>query len=142
METTKSNNNKRKQSFLDRATDIIAGFIGSWWGVFFHTAWFASWFAFNLDMNILTFAVSLEAIFIGIFLLISDNKAEVIRDKRNYAAQKRETDLTETILDVIDKQDRRQQQILQTVSELQADVSEIKIKTLKKSKIKAKINGK
>jgi uncharacterized membrane protein len=136
-----NNGSKTQQNFLDLATNSVAGFIGSWWGVFSHTIWFVSWFIFNLDMNTLTFAVSLEAIFIGIFLLISDNRAEAQRDKREYAAQKRESNLTEILVDSVEKLNHRQQQILQLISELQQDVSEIKIKTLKKSKIKAEIKG-
>ena len=63
-------------------TDFVSSFLGSWWAVIFHTVWFAIWLIFNFDINLLTFSVSLEAIFIGIFLLMSSNKAEVKRDVR------------------------------------------------------------
>jgi uncharacterized membrane protein len=33
-----------------------------------HTIWFAAWFAFGLDINLLTLIVSLEAIYITLFI--------------------------------------------------------------------------
>lgn len=33
-----------------------------------HTAWFVAWFAFGLNINLLTLIVSLEAIYLELFL--------------------------------------------------------------------------
>lgn len=85
---------------------------GSWWGVILHTAWFTFWLIFNFDLSILTMAVSLEAIFIGIFLLIASNESEASRDRREAAAQKRGNDIIEKILDLDHRIEKQQQQIL------------------------------
>ena len=90
------------------------------------------WVILNLDINTLTFAVSLEAIFIGIFLLISDNKAEAQRDRRDYAAQKRESDITERMYDLVNKQNHRNEQILTLVSEIQQSLEDHKKPKTKK----------
>lgn len=85
---------------------------GSWWGIILHTSWFAFWLIKDFDINILTLTVSLEAIFIGIFLLISSDQGEIARDKREVASQKRATDIVEKILDLETKLSKQQQQIL------------------------------
>jgi len=130
--TNNNNNNQIKITSLDRLTSIIARFIGSWWGVLFHTTWFTVWLILSLDINTLTFAVSLEAIFIGIFLLISDNKAEAQRDRRDYAAQKRESDITERMYDLVNKQNHRNEQILTLVSGIQQSLEDHKKTKTKK----------
>lgn len=81
---------EQHDSLLDRVTKLVAWFVGSWWGVFFHTAWFASWFVFNKSIDDLTLWVSLEAIFIGIFLLMASNRAEEARDRKEAAQQRRQ----------------------------------------------------
>ena len=64
---------------LDYFAKIVTDFMGSWTGVLFHTVWFILWFVLKLDINFLTLVVSLEAIYIGIFLLMSANKEEIQR---------------------------------------------------------------
>jgi len=115
-----------KQSFLDKATKAIAWFIGSWWGVFAHTAWFAVWLILDFNIERLTLIVSLEAIFIGIFLLMYSNKAEMKRDL--VQAQKQAKTLSETIADV--SLDRKQLVTLEEINKkldtLQQDVNNLK----------------
>ena len=93
-------------------TKIIKWVAGSWWGVALHTTWFAFWLISDFNLNILTMAVSLEAIFIGIFLLIASNESEASRDRREIAAQKRGNDIIEKILDLEHRIEKQQQQIL------------------------------
>lgn len=80
----------KKRSFLDRATEVIARFFGSWWAVGVHTGWFVGWLLFTNDINLLMMWVSLEAIFIGIFLLMASNKAEEQRDTKEAKEQARQ----------------------------------------------------
>lgn len=40
-----------------------------------HTLWFILWFILNLDINLLTLVVSLEAIYLELFL--GDNQSEI-----------------------------------------------------------------
>jgi len=80
----------KKESLLDKATKLIARFFGSWWAVVVHTVWFACWFIFTDEINLLMMWVSLEAIFIGIFLLMSSTKAEEERDRKETREQGRQ----------------------------------------------------
>jgi uncharacterized membrane protein len=61
-------------SFGDQLADIISNFTGSWFCVWLHTVWFLLWFDIGFDINLLTLIVSLEAIFLCIFLLMSGNR--------------------------------------------------------------------
>lgn len=65
---------KKRETFGDRAADLITKFVGSWKCAGFHTLWFTLWFTLRLDINLLTLIVSLEAIFLCIFLLMSGNR--------------------------------------------------------------------
>lgn len=76
---------EQKQSALDRAADAIASFAGSMPFVIIHAVFFAVWIVLNLDVipgatafdpfpfGLLTMAVSLEAIFLSVFVLLSQN---------------------------------------------------------------------
>jgi hypothetical protein len=48
-----------------------------------HTAWFAAWFALHLDISLLTLIVSLEAIYITLFIGLGQN----LQTKRDKVAQ-------------------------------------------------------
>lgn len=76
---------QQKQSTLDRIADTIASFAGSMPFVIIHAVFFAVWILLNLDIipgvaafdpfpfGLLTMAVSLEAIFLSVFVLLSQN---------------------------------------------------------------------
>jgi uncharacterized membrane protein len=70
---------KSTQGLTDRATQLVAGFVGSWWAIAVHVIWFSCWLIFGLEVEQLTLWVSLEAIFICILLLIAANKEEAER---------------------------------------------------------------
>ena len=87
----------REQRTLDtKIADAIAGFCGSIVFVWVHIAWFGGWLLINstnlVDRSwrfdpppfpMLTLVVSLEAIFLSTFILISQNRQEAIADQRN-----------------------------------------------------------
>lgn len=79
-----------RKSRLDQTTRTIASFIGSWWGILVHFLWFFLWHIFRFPLEKLTLLVSLEAIFIGIFLLMAANQVEAEREKREAREQARE----------------------------------------------------
>jgi uncharacterized membrane protein len=58
----------------ERAADLIAAFVGSWPFVLLHIVWFTVWLLLRLDINLLTLIVSLEAIFLTTFVLMSQNR--------------------------------------------------------------------
>ena len=85
-------NEQRTKSEL--IAEQIARFCGSIKFVWVHVIWFAGWIAFNLAPGIrhidpfpftfLTLVVSLEAIFLSTFILISQNHDTQISERRNH----------------------------------------------------------
>ena len=66
----------------NRAADAITAFSGSMLFVYVHIAWFACWIGFGVEkypFGLLTMIVSLEAIFLSTFVLISQNRADAKR---------------------------------------------------------------
>lgn len=61
---------KSSQTFIEQLVAFILIACGSVASLVVHTFWFAWWFKDHLDVNLLTNIVSLEAIFIGILMLI------------------------------------------------------------------------
>ena len=73
---------ERAQSFQNRLADRITAFSGSMAFVYIHLAWFGCWIAFRVEhypFGLLTMIVSLEAIFLSTFVLISQNRADAKR---------------------------------------------------------------
>lgn len=113
-------------SLIEKVTSYLSWFLGSWWAVFFHTFWFSVWLILDFDIDLLTFSVSLEAIFIGIFLLMSSNRAEALRDKR--ATRQRATDRERLEIDIKldEKAERQLSQITRLHKELHGEICLIK----------------
>lgn len=64
--------------FGAKAADVITGFVGSWLFVGIHALWFLLWIIFRLEpfpFGLLTLLVSLEAIFLSTFVMMSQNRA-------------------------------------------------------------------
>jgi uncharacterized membrane protein len=84
---------QRHRSWTDAFADRIARFGGSPSFLWIHVAWFGAWLAFNtwpsthhfdpFPFTFLTLVVSLEAIFLATFILISQNHAARISERRN-----------------------------------------------------------
>jgi uncharacterized membrane protein len=73
---------QRAESVQNRIADQITTFAGSMWFVYIHIVWFASWIAFGVEKypyGLLTMIVSLEAIFLSTFVMISQNRADAKR---------------------------------------------------------------
>jgi uncharacterized membrane protein len=73
---------ERAQSIENRIADRITAFSGSMRFVYLHMLWFGSWIGFGVEKypyGLLTMIVSLEAIFLSTFLLISQNRADAKR---------------------------------------------------------------
>ena len=70
---------KRAESLQNRIADQITRFAGSMWFVYIHIIWFAAWIGFRVEhypYGLLTMIVSLEAIFLSTFVMISQNRAD------------------------------------------------------------------
>ncbi len=66
----------------NRIADAITNFSGSMLFVYVHIIWFSCWIGFGVEKypyGLLTMIVSLEAIFLSTFVLISQNRADAKR---------------------------------------------------------------
>jgi uncharacterized membrane protein len=82
-----------KRFLQERLADVITGFSGRMGFVYLHVVWFAGWIAWNLGafggkpfdpfpFGLLTMIVSLEAIFLSTFVLISQNRISAESERR------------------------------------------------------------
>jgi uncharacterized membrane protein len=115
-----------QKSCLDKSTRVIASFIGSWWGIYVHAAWFLIWFIFGFPLEKLTLLVSLEAIFIGIFLLMAANQAEAEREKREAREQARELNNVKEDLQLDQKEVQAIREVRQMIKTLTTEFEKIK----------------
>jgi uncharacterized membrane protein len=70
---------ERAESIQNRIADQITKFAGSMWFVYIHIIWFGAWIGFRVEhypYGLLTMIVSLEAIFLSTFVMISQNRAD------------------------------------------------------------------
>ena len=87
------NGAQRQQGALDALADKVSAFCGSTRFLWVHVLWFAAWIGGNVGLGarafdpypftFLTLVVSLEAIFLSSFILISQNRASRVSDRRN-----------------------------------------------------------
>jgi uncharacterized membrane protein len=69
----------RAEDAQNRVADAITRFAGSMTFVYLHVIWFACWIGFGVESypyGLLTMIVSLEAIFLSTFVMISQNRAD------------------------------------------------------------------
>jgi uncharacterized membrane protein len=113
---------KRAESVQDRIADQITAFAGSMRFVYLHILWFGLWIGLGAEKypyGLLTMIVSLEAIFLSTFVMISQNRADA---KRQVVA-----DLQWTTVKEEDKQNQElldlSNQILKLTREVHAHMS-------------------
>lgn len=100
-----------KKDWLDKIADNLTEFFGTAEFLFFHILWFALWLLINTGKTpipifdpypygLLTMVVSLEAIFLALFILISQNRATQVSEMRseldyqvNVRAEKRTSEI-------------------------------------------------
>ena len=73
---------ERAESVQNRIADRITAFAGSMAFVYLHVIWFGAWIIFGVEgypYGLLTMIVSLEAIFLSTFVMISQNRADAKR---------------------------------------------------------------
>jgi uncharacterized membrane protein len=84
---------EESRSFRDRVADMVTRFSGSIPFIYFHVLWFGIWVLANLGIGgfpafdpypfgLLTTIVSLEAIFLSTFVLVSQNRQAEIAERR------------------------------------------------------------
>ena len=70
---------ERSRSAQNRVADGVTLFAGSMVFVYIHIVWFGAWIGFGVEhypYGLLTMIVSLEAIFLSTFVMISQNRAD------------------------------------------------------------------
>lgn len=85
---------KLNRTVGEKISEVVAGFCGSMTFVYVHIVWFGLWIvvnsaftAFQFDpfpYTFLTLCVSLEAIFLSTFILISQNHETRLTERRNH----------------------------------------------------------
>jgi uncharacterized membrane protein len=71
----------RAATFQHRLADAITAFAGSMWFAYLHVVWFVLWLRYEpfhdtFPYGLLTMIVSLEAIFLSTFVMVSQNRAD------------------------------------------------------------------
>jgi uncharacterized membrane protein len=109
----------RADDVQNRIADRITTFAGSMTFVYLHILWFGSWIIFGVEdypFGLLTMIVSLEAIFLSTFVMISQNRADAKRQV--IADQEWQT---------VQEEDRQNDELLQLSREILALTKEIQI---------------
>ncbi len=96
-----------------RLADTITGFSGSIYFVYFHVIWFSLWIVVNQGLlepyipafdpfpyGLLTMLVSLEAIFLSTFILIAQNRQELVEEYRELEEEKEDQEQEEEVEDI------------------------------------------
>ena len=95
---------ERAKRIENRIADRITAFAGSMPFVYLHLAWFGCWIGFRVEhypFGLLTMIVSLEAIFLSTFVMISQNRAD---EKRQVLADQQ--------WQTVREEDRQNQELL------------------------------
>jgi len=86
----------RARTLSQRISDVIAEHAGRMWFIALHALWFVAWIALNLGafgqvrvfdpfpFSLLTMIVSLEAIFLSLFILMSQNRTTRHAEQRGH----------------------------------------------------------
>lgn len=89
-----------KRTSLEKIADVIATEVGKVWFILLHVIWFSFWIIYNegeipnlkpfdpFPFSLLTTIVSLEAIFLSLFILTSQNRAARQADQRSHLDSK------------------------------------------------------
>src|SRR5262249_33456008 len=134
------------RSTEERVADWITWFSGNMPFVYFHAVWFAVWILLNVKLfglpafdpfpyGLLTMIVSLEAIFLSTFVLVSQNRQATLAERRvdldlqtNLLAEYEITRIL-TLVDAIAREMGIEQECEKELEELKKDVEPEKVLT-------------
>ena len=109
---------ERAANVQNRIADAITDFAGSMWFVYIHIIWFGLWIGLGAEKypyGLLTMIVSLEAIFLSTFVMISQNRADA---KRQVVANLQWR--------TVQEEDRQNEQLLELSKQILALTQEIR----------------
>lgn len=111
-----------------RFADLITNLAGSMFFVYAHVFWFAFWFVANFGLlepyipafdpfpfGLLTMVVSLEAIFLSTFIMISQNRQALVDTYREYEEEQEQK-----------QEEEEQEELEEEVADIQKDLDDIK----------------
>jgi uncharacterized membrane protein len=116
----------RATSLQSRIADAITAFAGSMAFVYVHVVWFVLWVSIPLEkypFGLLTMIVSLEAIFLSTFVMISQNRADARRQvfaDQQYTMIREEKQQNELMIE----QNKRIEELDKSILALTKDVRE------------------
>jgi uncharacterized membrane protein len=123
---------QRATDVQNRIADRITTFAGSMTFVYLHIIWFASWIGFGVEkypFGLLTMIVSLEAIFLSTFVMISQNRADakrqVIADQQWQTVQE-EDGQNRQLLGLSKQQDEENKELLELSKQILALTQEVR----------------
>jgi uncharacterized membrane protein len=129
----------RAEYAQNRVADRITAFSGSMAFVYLHVVWFGCWIGFGVEsypFGLLTMIVSLEAIFLSTFVMISQNRADarrqVIADQQWTTMQQagRVNDRqNQQLLELAQQQKRKHQELMQLSSQILTLTEELRGRT-------------
>jgi uncharacterized membrane protein len=94
------------RDFETKLAESISRFAGSMAFVYIHVVWFAFWIIFSVRIGdpfpfgLLTMIVSLEAIFLSTFILVTQNRQAEIAEERAEEDEEEREDIEEDIEDI------------------------------------------
>src|SRR6516165_6656914 len=123
---------ERAEDAQNRVADRITAFSGSMAFVYLHIIWFSCWIGFGVEkypFGLLTMIVSLEAIFLSTFVMISQNRAEakrqVVADQQWRTVQEEDRQNKE-LLRLSGEQDRENKDLLNLSNQILGLTEEVR----------------
>ena len=129
MVKTKQSDDLKQGIIFERIIDLIVWFLGSWWGVVLHTIIFCFWFILGLDSEILLVTVSLEAIYLCIFLLMAANEEERKKEFQDKILRERDRQFMLTDIKLDEKASITLAQIVKNQEEIRKQLMELRRKS-------------
>ncbi|MBI4080159.1 MAG: DUF1003 domain-containing protein [Candidatus Levybacteria bacterium] len=115
-------------SFEGQLADIITAWAGSMWFVYLHVLWYGFWITANFGLydpfiksfdpfpfGLLTMIVSLEAIFLATFIMISQNRHALVETFREFEEEQEQKE-----------EEIQQEELEKDVVDIQKDLDDIK----------------
>ncbi len=128
---------ERASDVQNRVADTITRFAGSMTFVYVHIVWFAIWVSIGVEaypFGLLTMIVSLEAIFLSTFVMISQNRAD---EKRQVLANHQwemiqmEKTQNDEMLDLVQLERKQNDDLLELSRQILGLTSEVRTLTTK-----------
>jgi uncharacterized membrane protein len=123
---------ERANDVQNRIADKITTFAGSMTFVYLHIIWFASWIGFGVEKypyGLLTMIVSLEAIFLSTFVMISQNRADAKRQAiadQEWKTVQIEDQQNLQLIDLSKQQDQENKELIELTKQILALTEEVR----------------